>query len=105
MPYKHSIYDQWSGIKKAVIEQREIKKHFSEDRINDEVSFRCDYGDILADYVSWIKSNVGGSEIQLTLLTDFIVFSSTHPDRFKVYQFVNKEKQRLDRLYVRGTKQ
>ena len=66
-----------------------------------EIDIISDYADIIEDYVSWIKSNINNVDLQLELISFFLVFSFTHPNRSEVYKFVNSEKERMDRLYVK----
>ena len=60
-----------------------------------DTHFRKDYGDLLDEYVSWIKLNIRDYAFQILLITDFILFALTVPDKKRARRFIKNEKERI----------
>ncbi|HKQ31853.1 MAG TPA: hypothetical protein VJV40_01525 [Thermodesulfobacteriota bacterium] len=66
-----------------------------EDVMLTDTHFKQDYGDLLDEYVSWIKSNIRDYAFQMLLITDFILFALTIPDKKRARRFIKNEKERI----------
>jgi hypothetical protein len=66
-----------------------------EDVILTDTHFTKDYGDLLDEYVGWIRSNIQDYAFQMLLITDFILFALTTPDKKRARRFIDNEKERI----------
>lgn len=66
-----------------------------EDVMLTDTYFKQDYGDLLDEYVGWIKSNIHDYAFQMLLITDFILFALTVPDKKRARRFIKNEKERI----------
>ena len=66
-----------------------------EDVMLTDTHFNQDNGDLLDEYVGWIKSNIQDYAFQMLLITDFILFALTIPDKKRARRFIDNEKERI----------
>src|SRR5262245_46723019 len=66
-----------------------------EDVMLTDTHFKQDYGDLLDEYVGWIRTNIEDYAFQMLLITDFILFALTVPDKKRARRFIDNEKERI----------